>query len=598
MHGTVFGGAPQPPAAVAAVAPAPAAPMPAAPLPAAAITGPTVEAARDLFLALDKAVKTLNLYEGRGDACGRSVAHVYTLLCQIVHGGELVLEITPYEFLLNGTPVYVSKEDRKGLSYRLFRDGLRELRLLPRIQDWELTELIEIMRVVQEQQTAEDDSVTLLWNKNLPGVRYEAIDIFLEGLLESDIAGFEEQLDALVADAKRPVHSEDRVAAAELRAGVDASAAEKARVWRERRLAQLRREYGEESIATVRGPLAAAAQDLWRRAISLIARLMQTTDQAAGVADLLGCVLEEMWKAGRWEVLASACRAIGEIVEQRDAAGQAMATTLQRAMLRICTPERVLSLQPVLEVCSVSQFHKLAELLRVVPSQVYPQLTVLLLRTPAGEVQDQLIALLSARGVDLLDFHRKRLQSANIGHVIAAIAALMASARPEALQAVRALLRHANSRVRLEALRALKGSLEETAVPQLVASLAIDHRELREICLDELERLPLRTQTESLLQVIKEEALDAWNPAQRKRLLQLAVRGGGPEIADFAVKRITAVNAFRRQKVEIDRQEMIEAVRLVGGPRGRNILEACLASRPSESTRSAVEAALKGMERK
>jgi hypothetical protein len=217
---------------------------------------------------------------------------------------------------------------------------------------------------------------------------------------------------------------------------------------------------------------------------------------------------------------------------------------------------------------------------------------------PPGEVQDQLIALLTARGTDLLDFHRKRLQSANIGHAIAAITALMVSARPEALQAVRALLRHANSRVRLEALRALKGSLDETSVPQLIASLSLDHRELRDICLDELERLPLRTQSAALLQLMKGEELDGWNPVQRKRLLQLAVRGGGPELADFAVKRITSLNAFRRQKVEIDRQEMIEAARLVGGVRGRNILEACLGSRPSESIRSAVEAALKGLESK
>jgi hypothetical protein len=559
-----------------------------------------VTAVREVFLAVEKAVKMLNLYEGQGETCEKALSHAHLRLGQALQHKDLALKITPYEFLLDEQAVYTSQEDRKGLSYRLFRDGMRELRLLRGIDSQELRQIVELMRLVQDSK-GEDDSITLLWEKDLPHVRYDAVDILLEGRIDDD-THFQRQVAELVELSARPLQDQaDPSRAPQVLASLDPAELQRAHAWRHQRLEALRRDFGETALASLKAELRAVPQDLWQRAVALVVRLLQTHAGSPAVVDLLGGIFEDMWLRERWDVLAATCQQVGELARQGDAGatpgGGSLHGLLGTALARLCTPDRLSSLQPRLERCAPAEFPRLAPLLRILPPQANAQLELTLLRLPAGELQDQMVAVLAERGMDLLEFHSRRLKSAELPHVVAAISALRKSGKPAALQALRTALGRPEMRVRFAALTALEGALTEKDLPEVLSTLALDDPQLRDLCLRCLEKIPLRAQAALLVEQAKSSAVADWRPDSRQRLFQLLAHCGAEESDAFLIRSITALNPLRRRRVELYREGMIQAARTVGGARGAEILKACLASRPSESTRAALEAALHTLER-
>jgi hypothetical protein len=93
--------------------------------------------------------------------------------------GELALDVRPFELSLRGEVVYQDPDREKSLAFKLFRDGVRRITLLP-TATWE--ELLQVLQIVALRYTAirqqEEDSVTLLRKADLPGVRLVAVEGF------------------------------------------------------------------------------------------------------------------------------------------------------------------------------------------------------------------------------------------------------------------------------------------------------------------------------------------------------------------------------------------------------------------------------------
>ncbi|MGQ0639985.1 MAG: HEAT repeat domain-containing protein, partial [Gemmatimonadaceae bacterium] len=62
----------------------------------------------------------------------------------------------------------------------LYKDGVRELRLLRDVEQQELTDLIDLLCRVRRAQADEDDLLTLLWEREFNCVRYRYVDLALE----------------------------------------------------------------------------------------------------------------------------------------------------------------------------------------------------------------------------------------------------------------------------------------------------------------------------------------------------------------------------------------------------------------------------------
>ncbi|MEO7964244.1 MAG: HEAT repeat domain-containing protein [Gemmatimonadaceae bacterium] len=104
------------------------------------------------------------------------------------HASELTLEVTDTQIRWAGFPV-LNEPDKSAdaLPWTLYKDGLRELRLLEGVEMQEVLAFIEIVAKVRKAQPDVDDLLTLLWEKEFSFIRYRYVDVMLEGVTPLDI---------------------------------------------------------------------------------------------------------------------------------------------------------------------------------------------------------------------------------------------------------------------------------------------------------------------------------------------------------------------------------------------------------------------------
>ena len=148
-------------------------------------------AAETCFSALDKAIKTHRLYDGRGELCVKTVENFFEQADQYLQNNDKIsFEISGQGFKHNER--VLSAEDRTGQGYfQMFKDGLRQLTLVRGLDHNEAQKLIVVLATRQQSKKStnaddelsdfEEDTVTRLWDSNFKSIRYEAIDSFVEG---------------------------------------------------------------------------------------------------------------------------------------------------------------------------------------------------------------------------------------------------------------------------------------------------------------------------------------------------------------------------------------------------------------------------------
>jgi HEAT repeat protein len=94
---------------------------------------------------------------------------------------ELELEVTDTQLKWRGQPV-VNEPDKTGdaLPWVLYKDGLRELRILKGVEEDEIIVLVQILARVRKAAPDEDDLLTLLWEHEFGHIKYRYVDLSFE----------------------------------------------------------------------------------------------------------------------------------------------------------------------------------------------------------------------------------------------------------------------------------------------------------------------------------------------------------------------------------------------------------------------------------
>ncbi|UCC82948.1 MAG: HEAT repeat domain-containing protein [Gemmatimonadota bacterium] len=90
------------------------------------------------------------------------------------------LNLTVYESEIRWLDSQVYQEKLGGqdnLAFNLYRDGIRRVELLPGVEDDELRQFIDVLRLSKTLKEDEDDLLTLLWNCDFSLIRYEYVDV-------------------------------------------------------------------------------------------------------------------------------------------------------------------------------------------------------------------------------------------------------------------------------------------------------------------------------------------------------------------------------------------------------------------------------------
>ena len=137
--------------------------------------------ARDLTSSFIKAIKAFRFYppdnptlKGFRDQLPKK----FQFFLDKYH--SFVLQISEYALSFKGKVLYENRDVKKSLAFLLYKDGLRELRFMKGLEEWEILGLIDIIIQSDSINQLEDDLVTLMWEKDFIHIGYLATDEFLE----------------------------------------------------------------------------------------------------------------------------------------------------------------------------------------------------------------------------------------------------------------------------------------------------------------------------------------------------------------------------------------------------------------------------------
>jgi HEAT repeat protein len=137
----------------------------------------------EVLRLLGRAIRAHQLYLHNNPTYLRAIEnlrHAFPPLWALAE--EAILEVTDTQLKLDDYAV-VNEPDKTGdaLPWVLFKDGVRELRLLKGVEDQEIVALVQILARVRKAAPEEDDLLTLLWEQEFAFLRYRYVDVGFDG---------------------------------------------------------------------------------------------------------------------------------------------------------------------------------------------------------------------------------------------------------------------------------------------------------------------------------------------------------------------------------------------------------------------------------
>jgi hypothetical protein len=143
---------------------------------------PEVARVEEVVRALGSALRSYRLYQGAGPTLDRFVETFRDRAGRLWEEvPALRLGIEEDRILWNGSPVLFSGEAGADLPFLFYKDGIRELTLLPGFEAEEVVSLLRVLSRAPTIRREEDDLITLLWQEDFAFLRYELVEPGSEG---------------------------------------------------------------------------------------------------------------------------------------------------------------------------------------------------------------------------------------------------------------------------------------------------------------------------------------------------------------------------------------------------------------------------------
>jgi len=137
----------------------------------------------EVMAVLTKALRARQLYDPSNPVYRRFLASLQEVFRHV--WGELdrlPLLVQEDRILWRGETVYRSESRTDSLSFLLYRDGIRDLTLLPGFEDAEIESFLDGLGRVRSQRGEGDDLTTILWDLDLEFLSYTAVDLGADGI--------------------------------------------------------------------------------------------------------------------------------------------------------------------------------------------------------------------------------------------------------------------------------------------------------------------------------------------------------------------------------------------------------------------------------
>ncbi|MBI2932549.1 MAG: HEAT repeat domain-containing protein [Planctomycetes bacterium] len=136
--------------------------------------------AREIVGALDRALRTRRMYQPDHPLFVENTQELLTRMIEFFDRfSYLRLEITPTELRIEGRTLVQAPAHPQELPFRLYKDGIREIRFHRGLSREELLDFVGIMELTGEDLVElSEDYVSLLWSRDFKSIDYVAVDEF------------------------------------------------------------------------------------------------------------------------------------------------------------------------------------------------------------------------------------------------------------------------------------------------------------------------------------------------------------------------------------------------------------------------------------
>jgi len=406
--------------------------------------------------ALDKALRAQRLYGGRSSAfVVKLLENLEREVSDLLARGPVPLGIRSLGFTYQGKPLQGEDAEDHQIpwAFRLFCDGVREITFQQHLRWEELLDFLDILAT--NPRTAEDDLVTMLWERDFDGIHYYAADTFAAGL-EVDESG-----ELVLSRTKRIADDKGAGVESVALAPDDIRMLSGAGHLNWLSLSQApSRSGGAHAWQAAR--LKSSLQDIddLPRFLRLGLRIAASEPDDTGLA-LLADQLSAHVARHDLEGVLSFMKALTEIAP-------ASGPTGARAVAVILAEERLPALAAALAETGGALTDSPARLLR---SGAQEPLTRLLYRLPPCPFQQALEVALMSAGADLTPLYAERLGAKEPELVMASIQALGRIGSVQAVEALAEVLGRPSAQQRQAALHALAGAFHPAARAAVVRCL-------------------------------------------------------------------------------------------------------------------------------
>jgi HEAT repeat protein len=137
--------------------------------------------ARDLTSAFIKAIKAFRFYPADNPTLKGFRDQLLKKFNFFLNKYQsFVIQVGEYDLSFKGKILYENKDLKTSLAFLLYKDGLREMRFMNGLEEWEIQGIIDILKQGDYINQLEDDIVTMMWEKDFMHISYLATDEFLE----------------------------------------------------------------------------------------------------------------------------------------------------------------------------------------------------------------------------------------------------------------------------------------------------------------------------------------------------------------------------------------------------------------------------------
>jgi HEAT repeat protein len=485
---------------------------------------------------------------------------------------HLALTVDEGRLLWKGAEVYAQPVGHDNLAFVFFRDGIRQLALLPGCEDRELGEFLGILSDVRPGRNM--DLLATLWHRDFDFIRMEYVDVSEEETLEVPEAPGGDGEDKTISDlseiedvlAAGPVPPEEEAEFAELVLG-------------EADEAYLRREMEFEFNRPLVRDVTLALLDQFE---------MRDQERRRQVVDILRELLPRLLEKRDFATVALI---VTELQLLANKTGEADTQELVASLLRDMSEAMAeLVSQPGREEPGPAE-DELAALLGALQAEAIPTLVRAIPSVPGAAMRGRLSAALDR----LVETHPESVVSllrAEDPMLVAEAARIVARLGvPDTEGALREVVERPEAVARAAAIEALGTTGSAGSVGTILSALGDEDRDVRTAAIDAISRRKPDDAGPALIARLREGRLEEFEESEQVSFLKACVAVCGEELVDELARLLNGRRWWGGRRPQGLRASAARALGLVGSPAAR---EALLRSREDRAAavKSAVRVAL------